>query len=245
MEDQPGELLPDRVHEGLEHDVALVLVGDQGIDLGEAAQVDALAEIVHLRQVLLPAGVDDLEEDVALERSHQLLAELFLALVVCGENVLGEQLGDLLAARGLRVELGEVDRNRPERAELGLEPVEVPLLEDVGGGVVADLGGDDAADLLARDIAHVAALENLAPVLVDDAALLVHDVVVLEDALPAQVVLLLDLLLRVLDLLAEHLRLERVLLALVVGRAEAVEDPVDPVAGEEPDQVVLGGQEEE
>ena len=101
-----------------------------------------------------------------------------------------------------------------------------------------------AGDLLARDVAHVAALEDLAPVLVDDAALLVHDVVVLEDALTAEVVLLLDLLLGVLDLLAQHLRLERVLLALVVDRAEAVEDPVDPVAGEEADEVVLGGEEE-
>ena len=38
----------------------------------------------------------------------------------------------------------------------------------------------------------------------------------------------------------EHLRLERVLLALLVDRAQAVEDLVDAVAGEEPDQVVLG-----
>src|SRR4029079_6516925 len=48
----------------------------------------------------------------------------------------------------------------------------------------------------------------------------------------------------VLDLLAQHLRLERVLLALVVGGAEPVEDLVDPVAGEEADEIVLGGEEE-
>ncbi len=34
-----------------------------------------------------------------------------------------------------------------------------------------------------RDLAHVAAFEHLVAVLVDDLALLVHDVVVLEDAL--------------------------------------------------------------
>src|SRR5918994_7753155 len=35
VEDQQRELLPHRVHELLEHRVALVLVGDEGVDLGE------------------------------------------------------------------------------------------------------------------------------------------------------------------------------------------------------------------
>ena len=79
VEDHPDELLPDRGHELLEHVVALVLVRDQGVDLGEAAQVDALAQVVHLVEVLAPAVVDDLEQDLALEVAHQLLAELLLA----------------------------------------------------------------------------------------------------------------------------------------------------------------------
>ena len=102
----------------------------------------------------------------------------------------------------------------------------------------------DALDLLARDRAHVAALEHLVAVLVDDLALLVHHVVVLEDALADQEVLLLDLALGALDLLREHLRLDRLLLALLGGRAEAVEDAVDAVAGEQAHEVVLGGEEE-
>ena len=76
-------------------DEALVLVGDEGVDLGEPAEVDALAQVVHLVQVLLPPHVDDLQQDVALERAHQLVPELLLALVVGGEGVLGEHLGDL------------------------------------------------------------------------------------------------------------------------------------------------------
>ena len=124
------------------------------------------------------------------------------------------------------------------------EPAEVPVLEDLAGRVGLDEARDDLLELLVGDVGHVAALEDLAPVLVDHPALLVHDVVVLEHALADQEVLLLDLLLRVLDRLREHLRLERVLLALLVDRAEPVEDLVDPLAGEEPDQVVLGGEEE-
>src|SRR4029079_9615054 len=99
-------------------------------------------------------------------------------------------------------------------------------------------------DLLARDPAHVAALEHLIAVLVDDLALLVHDVVVLAHALSHEVVMLLHTRRGVLDLLREHLRLDRLLLAVVGLGTEAVQDLVDPVAGEEADEVVLGGEEE-
>ena len=93
---------------------------------------------------------------------------------------------------------------------------------------------DPLLDLLRE----VFALEDAAALLVDDHALHVHDVVVLEDVLPRDEVLLLDLLLRVLDLLREDLALHR----LVVGEVEALHDLVDPVAGEEADEVVLRGE---
>src|SRR6185503_11060131 len=53
-----------------------------------------------------------------------------------------------------------------------------------------------------------------------------------------------DLALGALDLLREHLRLDRLLRAVLGHGAEAVEDPVDPVAGEQAHEVVLGGEEE-
>ena len=59
-----------------------------------------------------------------------------------------------------------------------------------------------------------------------------------------QEVLLLDLALGLLDLLGEHAGLDRLLVALLVGGAQAVEDLVDPLAGEEPHEVVLGAEEE-
>src|SRR5215211_414677 len=107
--DDPRELLPDRVHQLAEHREALVLVGDEWVDLGEAAQVDPLAQVVHLVEVLAPAVVDDLEQDLALQVAHQLLAQLVGALVVCGERILREEPRDLLAVRGRRVDLPEVD----------------------------------------------------------------------------------------------------------------------------------------
>ena len=98
-------------------------------------------------------------------------------------------------------------------------------------------------DLLAR-LREVRSLEHLVAQRVDHAALLVHHVVVLERVLAAEVVLLLDLALGALDLLGEHRRLDRLLVALDVDDAELVEDAVDAVAGEQADQVVLGREEE-
>ena len=103
---------------------------------------------------------------------------------------------------------------------------------------------EHAAQLLLGGLGHVAALEDLAPVLVDHLALLVQHVVVLEHALADQEVLLLDLLLGVLDRAREHLGLDRLLAALVVDRAEPVEDAVDAVAGEQAHEVVLRGEVE-
>jgi hypothetical protein len=48
VEDHPRELPPDGVHELLEHREALVLVGDERVDLGKATEVDPLPQVVHL-----------------------------------------------------------------------------------------------------------------------------------------------------------------------------------------------------
>ena len=151
---------------------------------------------------------------------------------------------ELLAVEALAVELLDAEVDVEDLVELDPQPVEVPLLDVVAGRVLLDEPLDHLGDLLARRVAHVLALQHAVAVLVDDLALLVHHVVVLEHALADEEVLLLDLALGVLDLLREHLRLDRLLLALLADGAEAVEDAVDPVAGEQAHEVVLGGEEE-
>ena len=92
MEEREDDLLADRLAELLEHHVALAAVLDERILLGERAEVDALAEVVHRLEVLAPALVDGLEDDVALDLARELGAERLLALVVGLERVLDELL---------------------------------------------------------------------------------------------------------------------------------------------------------
>src|SRR3954447_24075501 len=244
VEDHPREVRPDGVHQVGEQLERLVLVGDDRLDLGEPAQVDPLAQVVHVVEVLAPAVVDDLQDQEPLERAHELVAELGLAAVVEAERVGGQALDQVLAVEVLALHDLRRERRRPDVVERDEQAVEIPLLHVVAGRVLVDEPPDDRADLLARGVAHVAALEHVVAVLVDDAPLLVHDVVVLEHALALEEVLLLDLALGLLDLLREHARLDGLLVALLVGRAQAVEDLVDPVAGEQADEVVLGREEE-
>ena len=182
---------------------------------------------------------------IALERAHELLAELLLAL---GRRAPRRRWTRRSTSSSrstcVQVELAGVEADREDVLERDEQAVEVPVLDEVAARVLVDEPLDDLRDLLARLLAHVAALEDLVAVLVDDPPLLVHHVVVLEHALADQEVLLLDLALRLLDLLREHPGLDRLLVALLVGGAEAVEDVVDPVAGEQAHEVVLGREEE-
>jgi hypothetical protein len=80
------------------------------------------------------------------------------------------------------------------------EAREVPVLGRLGVGELPHVRRDDLLDPAPDLVRQVVALEHAAALLVDDHALRVHHVVVLEDVLARDEVLLLDLLLRVLDL---------------------------------------------
>ena len=102
VEQQVHDLLADRVPELLEHRVALGAVLDERVLLRHRAQVDALAQVVHVLEVLAPARVDDLQDHVALELAHAGLAvlggaELLLLRRVDLAGVVGELLDQRLA----------------------------------------------------------------------------------------------------------------------------------------------------
>ena len=116
---------------------------------------------------------------------------------------------------------------------LGHQAVEVPLLAVVTHAVRLDQRVHGVGqDLVDDALAQVDLVEHLVAQGVDHLALLVHDLVVLEDVL-AGLGVALDGGLRPLDGLGHHLRLEG-----VVGQRLA-HHPVDGARGEQAHQVVL------
>src|SRR5260370_15476264 len=105
--------------------------------------------------------------------------------------------------------------------------------------VLVDALGDELAGVVEDVVARVRALEDLAPLLVDDLALLVHHVVVLDDVLAGIEMHALDLLLRAGDRSRDPRMLDRLDL-------EAGHQAPDAIGGRTEDlhQVVLERDEE-
>ena len=103
MEERADDLLADLQRELLEHPVALTAVLDERVLLRERAQVHALAEVIHVLEMLTPARVDDLKRHVALEIAKERLvglgvrAELVLLVLVRVARVLLELLDERVA----------------------------------------------------------------------------------------------------------------------------------------------------
>ena len=168
---------------------------------------------------------------------RDVLAQVLHAALVHATHVLVDDL-DHLGGIGLLGELEHLVLTR-EVGEPGAEALEVPLLHRGAlGAEAADLALDRGARDLADVLGQVLAVENLVALLVDDLALLVHDVVVVEDALAHGVVDLLDLALRALDGAADDLVVER-----HVGREVPAlhggRDAVHAVGTEQAHEVIL------
>src|SRR5579859_7947965 len=77
----------DAVAKLVEHLERFVLVLDQRVALAVGAKPDALAELLHLGQVLHPLPVDGAQHHVALDQRHQVRADLLdLAVVGLGRG---------------------------------------------------------------------------------------------------------------------------------------------------------------
>src|SRR5947199_1537057 len=88
----------ETTHHRLEHVVAFFLVGLERLDLAVAAEPDALLQVVHAEEVVLPEGVQRLEHDELLQVAHDGRAELLLAPVVGLTDLLDEDVLERLHA---------------------------------------------------------------------------------------------------------------------------------------------------
>src|SRR5215217_2613617 len=67
VEDEADDLLHERFHHGVEHVAALPLVLHQRVALRHRPQPNALAQVVHLIQVLAPLSIQNSQQDTALK----------------------------------------------------------------------------------------------------------------------------------------------------------------------------------
>ncbi len=228
-------------HHGLEHLEGLFFVGDERILLGVAAEADAFLEVVHVEEVFFPEGVEDGEHDDSLVVTELRLSEDLFLDVVAGGDLFEDGVAELVA-----VELRGVDDSfefgAEEVVDLGEDFVNLPLLgvSFFGGEFVEDVGEDGGDVVLGDELLLLDAFHELVAEGVDGLALLVHDVVVLEDVLAGLEVLGLDGLLGGLDAAGDHAGFD----GDTLFHAEGLEEAGDPLASEDSHEVVFEGEEE-
>ncbi len=169
--------------------------------------------------MLAPFAVDHVEQHVALQLAHGAFAadrvDLFFTVGVGTLGVLDQRIEQLFASQlprladGVRVDqVVMIDADRVQGLERLPQLLQVPVLGVTLGGGAGDVGGDDVDHHVVRLLLQVLALKDHPALVVDDGALTVHHLVVLEDVLADLEVLLLDLGLCAPDRAGHHLRLD-------------------------------------
>src|SRR5665213_1843294 len=197
--------------------------------------------MLHVGEVGAPLGVDDVEHQRLLDGAHQLHAVLLLALLVEGRHLADERVDDVVDGV---TEAVEVDRlqlgQRSDLAHPLPQALEVPVLAVASLAVGRHLLAHRLFQHRHQVLAGVGALEDLTAFAVDDLALLVHDVVVLDDVATGVEVVALHAGLRSLDL-PRH---EAVLDGHVLLDVEPVHDALHALTAEDAHQIVLEREEE-
>ena len=175
---------------GLEHIKALLLIGIDGFDGAVAPQADAPLQFAHGVDMIHPVFVHHPEHDDPLQLPHQRQAVgAFPEGGFPGGIDLFRQVfhffNDLIALGKAAEALDPEGAGAHKQFFKGLEG-SVQLLLALGGGAaqaIGDSGGDELphhAHDLGLDILPV---QHLAALTIDDVALLVHHVVIFQDAL--------------------------------------------------------------
>ena len=210
--------------------------------LAVAAQAHALFELVHVVDVLHPLGVHVAQQADALQLAHHGRA---VALLLGGEDVhapLVQQVGDVLPFQVVELVGGIVEvggQAQPVHimaAQRGKIPViGAVAVEEVLAGIVNGL-----AHHFMQLVGDVLAVQHGLALLVDDLALLVHHIVILQDLFADGEVGRLQLFLGALDGVGDELVLD----GHVLLKAQTVHEILHPLTAENAHQVVLQREEE-
>ena len=239
MHQDPDGFFLDAGRHGREHLVAAQLILYQRISLGKGLQADTLAKLIHIVDMVHPLPVDDLQKEDALQLTQHLrIRELgFLQLIKLHRLFLEHMLqlipvlllSDALRRNGLQ-------GNGPKQSLVQAHQIPVRLLLIVSNQAVHHVLHRIRNHLI-DSVAHALAIQHPAPLAIDNLALLVHDLVILQQVLTNAEVVALDLLLRLLNGVRQHLMLN----LLILRHAQRVEHSHQTLGAEETHQVVLQG----
>ncbi len=196
--------------------------------------------------MLTPFPVENREHDPAFQLPHERIivrtrAQRVLTPVIrvvrVGLQFLDQDFGrqplTLVRRRNLHADLVQL-------AQTGPEGVEIPFLGIPFRGRAANVRLHRVVDEMTDLFVQVGPFENLPTFLVDDGALLVHHLVILQDVLADLEVLAFDLCLRGTNRTGDNLRFDR----HVLGNVEPVHDALDGRGVEQPHEVVAQRQVE-
>ena len=224
MEQQLDGLLLDRFDHGVVHLVAFALVFDQRIALAHATQPDTILEIIHLIQVFTPLAVKNREHDTTFQLAQTLFTKLAFEVDILVLGVGNDKL--LQGHDGLvSLELGDsilgcfrFDGNRVHGVQSLEQAFPIPILRLVRALVGAlDVAQYRIVDELEDILVDVLALQYGLTLGIDDGALLVHHIVVLEHVLTDFEVARFHGLLRGAHALGNALRLDRLAFRHALG----------------------------
>src|SRR5262245_17292620 len=220
----------------LEHVVPLLLIGLERVDLSVPPEPDALLQVIHAEEMVLPERIQRLEHDELFQVAHDGRAEELLTLGVGELHALVEDVLQPFHPQMLALALRELE---PE-IELGedrvVEGLPVPFLgRDLRVRVRGHQVLADAARQLEHVLAQIVPRQQVAAARIDHLPLLIGDVVVLEEVLADVEVVRLDLLLRV----ADGARDEPVLDRHALLHAETLHHALHAVCPEDAEEIVL------
>ena len=242
MVEHAERLFLDHLGHLLEHLEAVHTVLDLRIMLRISRKTDSLAKLFHIIDVIHPSRIDYLKKHDPFEFTHpvftreRLLQFLFLLLIQLPRLLL-QIPGKLLLIHGLQLFLLRLP-NRDDRSEILAESGHVHVLAFlVLAQADPDLPVNHGIDHAHDDAAHIFAVQNFLPLLVDDLTLIIVDAVKLKQVLADTEVVAFDLLLGPLNRGAQHLVLD----LLAFRNAQRLKSLDEPLRSEQTHQVVFQG----
>ena len=235
-------------HHRFEHREGLFLVRHQRVLLRISAQADALLEVVHRQQMVLPEPIQNAEHDDALVVAHGGSAEDLLLDVIVLADFFEDGFAQLVPGHLAHVDRAPLPIRRfvqfhaEHVIRLGEDCVHLPLvgMRLLRRVLVQNVREDRGNVVVGNQLLLVDTFHQLPAQSVHRLTLFVHHVVVFENVLAGLEVLGFHCLLRRLDALGDHAALD----GHALFHAQPLQQRADPLAGKDAHQVVFEGEEE-